>query len=55
MALLLKTDDKQQWRMAMNNEPFFATHSPEGFLALRKATAVDAPPENRIRSVSKTF
>jgi hypothetical protein len=27
MALLLKTDDKQQWRMAMNNEPFFATHS----------------------------
>jgi catalase len=55
MALLLKTDDKQQWRMAMNNEPFFATHSPEGFLALRKATAVDAATGNRIRSVSKTF
>ena len=41
MALLLKTDDKQQWRMAMNNEPYFATRNPEGFLAMKKATAVD--------------
>lgn len=41
MALLLKTDDKQQWRMAMNNEPYFATRTPEGFLAMKKATAVD--------------
>lgn len=41
MALLLTTDDKQQWRMAMNNVPYFPTHNPEGFLAMRKATAPD--------------
>ncbi|MGU9933106.1 catalase [Enterobacter asburiae] len=59
MALLLKTDDKQQWRMAMNNEPFFATHSPEGFLALRKATAVDAatgkPDPQRLADFLKAY
>ncbi|HII3288961.1 TPA: catalase family peroxidase [Enterobacter roggenkampii] len=59
MALLLKTDDKQQWRMAMNNEPFFATHSPEGFLALRKATAVDAatgkPDPQRLKDFLKAY
>ena len=27
--------------MAMNNEPYFATRNPEGFLAMKKATAVD--------------
>ncbi|KQQ60217.1 catalase [Pseudomonas sp. Leaf127] len=41
MALLMTTDDQQQWRMAMNNQPFFATHDAEGFLALQKATAPD--------------
>lgn len=41
MALLLATDDNQQWRMAMNNQPFFATRDAEGFLAMVKATAVD--------------
>ncbi|WP_310648070.1 catalase family peroxidase [Burkholderia cenocepacia] len=41
MALLLKTDGKQQWRMAMNNQPYFATHEPEGFLAMQQATAPD--------------
>jgi len=33
LALLLKTDDGQQWRMAMNNFPFFAVATPEGFHA----------------------
>jgi catalase len=41
MALLLDTDDGQQWRIAMNNQPYFATRNPEGFLAMRTATARD--------------
>ncbi|QXI30539.1 catalase family peroxidase [Pseudomonas vanderleydeniana] len=41
MALLLTTDDQQQWRMALNNQPYFATHDAEGFSAMLKATAAD--------------
>ncbi|GAB7531372.1 catalase family peroxidase [Pseudomonas sp. 3A(2025)] len=41
MALLMTTDDNQQWRMAMNNQPYFATHDAEGFLALQKAMTPD--------------
>ncbi len=37
MALMLTTDDGQQWRIAMNTQPFFPTHNPEGFLAQRIA------------------
>lgn len=33
MALMLVGDDKSQWRMKLNNEPYFATHDAEGFLA----------------------
>lgn len=32
MALMLVADDKSQWRMKLNNEPYFATHDAEGFL-----------------------
>ncbi|KQR93951.1 catalase [Chryseobacterium sp. Leaf180] len=32
MAALLTADDGEQWRMKLNNEPFFATRTPEGFL-----------------------
>ncbi|WP_260438268.1 catalase family peroxidase [Burkholderia cepacia] len=41
MAVSLTTDDKQQWRLAMNNQPYFPTHNPEGFLAMQQATAPD--------------
>ncbi|CAH0144370.1 Catalase-related peroxidase [Pseudomonas sp. Bi70] len=33
MALMLVADDKSQWRMKLNNEPYFATRDAEGFLA----------------------
>jgi len=33
MALMLVGDDKSQWRMKLNNEPYFATRDAEGFLA----------------------
>ncbi|UTM21773.1 catalase (plasmid) [Dyadobacter chenhuakuii] len=32
MALMLTADDGEQWRMKLNNEPYFATRDPEGFL-----------------------
>jgi len=41
MALLLRTDDGQQWRMAMNNFPFFAVATPEGFHAQTLASKPD--------------
>jgi len=41
MALLLNTDDGQQWRMAMNNFPFFAVATPEGFHAQTLAARPD--------------
>ena len=37
MALMLGADDHTQWRMKMNNIPYFPTHDPEGFLAQREA------------------
>jgi catalase len=42
LALLLKTDDGQEWRMAMNEFPFFPVASPEGFQALNLASRPDA-------------
>lgn len=41
MALLLRTDDGQEWRMAMNEFPFFPVASPEGFQALNLASRPD--------------
>ncbi|ANY14579.1 catalase family peroxidase [Bordetella pseudohinzii] len=41
MALLLSADDKSQWRMKLNNAPYFATRNAEGFLAQRKAFQPD--------------
>jgi len=41
MALQLKTDDGQEWRMAMNSFPFFASSTPEGFQALNRARLPD--------------
>lgn len=41
MALLLRSDDGAQWRMAMNNFPFFAVATPEGFQAQTLASRPD--------------
>ncbi|MDY0977538.1 catalase family peroxidase [Massilia sp. CFBP9012] len=41
MALQLKTDDGQEWRMAMNSFPFFASSTPEGFQAMNVARLPD--------------
>lgn len=41
MALELRSDDRQQWRMAMNSFPFFAVSTAEGFYAQVVANAPD--------------
>jgi len=41
MALLLSADDKSQWRMKLNNAPYFPTRDAEGFLAQRRAFEPD--------------
>jgi len=41
MAMMLTADNGQQWRMKMNNEPFFVTRDAPGFLAMLNATAPD--------------
>jgi len=41
MALLLTTDDGQQWRTAMNNFPYFAVATPAGFQAQTLASRPD--------------
>ncbi|AZD30821.1 catalase family peroxidase [Pseudomonas chlororaphis] len=59
MALLLVTNDQQQWRMAMNNQPYFATRDAQGFLAMQKATAVEPatgkPDPNRLATFLKAY
>ncbi|KAF1013396.1 MAG: Catalase-related peroxidase [Stenotrophomonas maltophilia] len=41
LALLLRTDDGQQWRTAMNSSPFFAVATPEAFRAQAEASTPD--------------
>ncbi|MDC8012073.1 catalase family peroxidase [Tahibacter soli] len=41
LALLLRTDDGQEWRTAMNSFPFFPVATPEGFHAQSLASAPD--------------
>ncbi|MET0290562.1 MAG: catalase family peroxidase [Pseudoxanthomonas sp.] len=41
VALLLKTDDGQEWRTAMNSFPFFVVATAEGFQAQNIASAPD--------------
>lgn len=41
MALLLSTDDGQEWRTAMNSFPFFPVATPEGFHAQTLASLPD--------------
>lgn len=39
LALLLRTDDGEEWRTAMNSFPFFLVATPEGFLAQMQASS----------------
>lgn len=41
MALLFRSDDGQQWRMAMNSFPFFGAPSAEAFLEQTRASIPD--------------
>lgn len=41
MGVQLKTDDGQDWRIAMNSFPFFAASTPQGFQAMNEASAPD--------------
>ncbi|CAD7733297.1 Catalase-related peroxidase [Xanthomonas hydrangeae] len=41
MALLLRSDDGQEWRTAMNSFPFFVVATPAGFQALNVASKPD--------------
>jgi catalase len=41
MAVQLKTDDGQDWRIAMNSFPFFATSTPQAFQQMNEAGAPD--------------
>jgi catalase len=55
MAVQLKTDDGQEWRVAMNSFPFFAVSSPEGFNALNQAMRPDPatgkPDPEKVKAV----
>lgn len=41
LALLLRSDDSQEWRTAMNSFPFFVVATPEGFQAQAEAATPD--------------
>ncbi|WP_141749462.1 catalase family peroxidase [Duganella phyllosphaerae] len=41
MAVQLKTDDGQDWRIAMNSFPFFAAATPQAFQAMNEAGKPD--------------
>lgn len=41
MAVQLKTDDGQEWRIAMNSFPFFVAATPQAFQALNEAGQPD--------------
>lgn len=59
MALQLKTDDGQEWRMAMNSFPFFASSTPEGFQAMNAAKLPDPatgkPDPEKMKAVLQRY
>lgn len=59
MALLLRTDDGQQWRTAMNSFPFFVVATPEGFhaqtLASRPDPATGKPDPARMAAFAERY
>lgn len=54
LALMLTADDGQQWRMKLNNEPYFPTRDAPGFLKLMAAyepdPATGTPDPQRIKA-----
>ena len=59
LALQARTDDGQQWRMALNSIPFFATSRPEGFLEMlvtfRPDPATGKPDPQRVASFNAAW
>ncbi|WP_308920669.1 catalase family peroxidase [Janthinobacterium sp. J1-1] len=55
MAVQLKTDDGQEWRIAMNSFPFFAAATPQGFQAMNEAgkpdPATGKPDPDKMKAV----
>ena len=55
MAMQLKTDDGQEWRIAMNSFPFFAAATPQGFQAMNEAgkpdPATGKPDPDKMKAV----
>ncbi|WP_292011101.1 catalase family peroxidase [Chryseobacterium sp.] len=42
MAMMISSDDNQQWRMKLNNHPFFVTHDAEGVIRRSDAYKIDS-------------
>ena len=42
MALMISSEDNQQWRMKLNNQPFFVTHDVEGVIRRSDAYKIDS-------------
>lgn len=55
MAVQIKTDDGQDWRIAMNSFPFFAASNPEGFQQMIEAgmpdPATGKPDPNKMKAL----
>jgi catalase len=55
MAVQIKTDDGQEWRIAMNSFPFFAASSPQGFQQMNEAgmpdPATGKPDPSKMKAV----
>ncbi|WP_034158679.1 catalase family peroxidase [Sphingomonas sp. ERG5] len=55
MALILKTPDGQQWRMAMDHTPIFPVAEVASFIALQRATRPDPKTGKPDPALMKTF
>ena len=59
MAAMLTADDGEQWRMKLNNEPFFATRTPEGFLeqveAYKPVTNTGVPDSAKVAAFLQKY
>jgi catalase len=55
MAVQIKTDDGQEWRIAMNSFPFFAASTPQGFQHMNEAgmpdPATGKPDPNKMKAL----
>lgn len=59
MALLLRTDDGEEWRTAMNSFPFFPVATPDGFhaqtLALRPDPGTGKPDPAKVAAFAANY